>query len=123
MERAAFAPSSATPPPRSRPHLQRSRRDWRANDRSGHQEAITGMVRPVRCYGMLPLQSPRPRQHADKSFPAHGIVGFRAHDVRLVAAMQTYGIAQLLTFNAADFRGFAVVILDSQPEGPSPGSL
>lgn len=42
----------------------------------------------------------------------HNVTGFRAHDVRLVAAMQSYGITRLLTFNAADFRGFAVVILD-----------
>ena len=38
--------------------------------------------------------------------------GLPAHDVRLVAAMQSYGITRLLTFNAADFRGLAVVILD-----------
>ncbi|HEX5271602.1 MAG TPA: type II toxin-antitoxin system VapC family toxin [Gemmataceae bacterium] len=42
----------------------------------------------------------------------HVVTGFRAHDVRLVAAMQSYGITRLLTFNAADFRGLAVVILD-----------
>src|SRR5262245_1532490 len=42
----------------------------------------------------------------------HVVTGFRAHDVRLVAAMQSYGINRLLTFNAADFRGLAVVILD-----------
>ncbi len=42
----------------------------------------------------------------------HVVTGFRAHDVRLVAAMQSYGITRLLTFNAPDFRGLAVVILD-----------
>jgi hypothetical protein len=42
----------------------------------------------------------------------HGVTGFRAHDVRLVAAMQSYGITRLLTFNAADFRGLPVTILD-----------
>jgi predicted nucleic acid-binding protein len=42
----------------------------------------------------------------------HNVTGFRAHDVRLVAAMQSYGITRLLTFNAADFRGFPVVSLD-----------
>lgn len=42
----------------------------------------------------------------------HGVTGFRAHDVRLVAAMQSYGITRLLTFNALDFRGLAVGILD-----------
>jgi predicted nucleic acid-binding protein len=42
----------------------------------------------------------------------HGVTGFGAHDVRLVAAMQSFGITRLLTFNATDFRGLAVVILD-----------
>lgn len=42
----------------------------------------------------------------------HNVTGFRAHDVRLVAAMQSYGITRLLTFNAGDFRGFPIVILD-----------
>ena len=43
---------------------------------------------------------------------AHGVTGFRAHDVRLVAAMQSYGMTRLLTFNAAHFRGLQVTILD-----------
>ena len=43
---------------------------------------------------------------------AHGVTGFRAHDVRLAAAMQSYGITRLLTFNAAHFRGLPVTILD-----------
>ena len=43
---------------------------------------------------------------------AHGVTGFRAHDVRLVAAMQSYGIARLLTFNAGDFRGLPVTVVD-----------
>ena len=43
---------------------------------------------------------------------AHSVTGFRAHDVRLVAAMQSYGITSLLTFNMAHFRGLPVTILD-----------
>jgi predicted nucleic acid-binding protein len=43
---------------------------------------------------------------------AHGITGFRAHDARLVAAMQSYGINRLLTFNAAHFRGLPVTVVD-----------
>jgi predicted nucleic acid-binding protein len=43
---------------------------------------------------------------------AHGVTGFRAHDVRLVAAMQSYGITRLLTFNGAHFRDLPVTILD-----------
>ncbi len=42
----------------------------------------------------------------------YAVTGFRAHDIRLVAAMQSYGITRLLTFNATDFRRLGVVILD-----------
>jgi len=41
-----------------------------------------------------------------------GVRGVKSHDVRLVAAMQTYGIARLLTFNGDDFKMFAITILD-----------
>lgn len=43
---------------------------------------------------------------------AHGIAGYQAHDIRLVAAMQSYGVQQLLTFNARDFRGLPITVLD-----------
>ncbi len=42
----------------------------------------------------------------------HGVTGFRAHDARLVAAMQSYGIGRLLTFNVTHFRGLPVTVLD-----------
>jgi predicted nucleic acid-binding protein len=41
-----------------------------------------------------------------------GIKGLRSHDARLVAAMQSYGITRLVTFNAGDFRDFAITLLD-----------
>lgn len=41
----------------------------------------------------------------------YAVIGFRAHDVRLVAAMQCYGINRLLTFNGADFHSFPITIL------------
>lgn len=41
-----------------------------------------------------------------------GIKGFRSHDARLVAAMESYGIARLLTFNGQDFRAFAITVVD-----------
>jgi predicted nucleic acid-binding protein len=43
---------------------------------------------------------------------AHRVTGFRAHDVRLVAAMQSHGIDRLLTFNVGHFRGLPVTILE-----------
>ncbi len=50
--------------------------------------------------------------HEELSTLWHNVAGFRAHDVRLVAAMQSYGITQLLTFNTSDFSGFAIATLD-----------
>lgn len=40
------------------------------------------------------------------------IRGFKSHDARLVAAMQSYGITRLLTFDMGDFQGFAITLLD-----------
>lgn len=40
------------------------------------------------------------------------IKGFRSHDARLVAAMQSYGITRLLTFNAGDFKPFSITLVD-----------
>ena len=42
----------------------------------------------------------------------HTIKGYRAHDVRLVAAMQCYGITRLLTFNGRDFKGLGITAMD-----------
>ena len=42
----------------------------------------------------------------------HGIRGFRAHDARLVAAMQCYGITRLLTFNGGDFKSLPVTVVN-----------
>jgi predicted nucleic acid-binding protein len=44
---------------------------------------------------------------------AHACVGKSAHDARLVAAMRTHGLTELLTFNGSDFRRFpGVTVLD-----------
>jgi predicted nucleic acid-binding protein len=40
---------------------------------------------------------------------AYSVRGVQAHDARIVAAMSVYGIANLLTFNAADFRRYSEV--------------
>jgi predicted nucleic acid-binding protein len=42
----------------------------------------------------------------------HDIKGLKSHDARLVAAMQTHGIARILTFNANDFKGFPITVID-----------
>ncbi len=44
---------------------------------------------------------------------AHSVLGKRAHDARLVAAMLVHGLARLLTFNVADFvRCPGITVLD-----------
>jgi predicted nucleic acid-binding protein len=41
------------------------------------------------------------------------VSGRQAHDARLVAAMRTHGLTELLTFNGSDFRRFpGVTVLD-----------
>ena len=40
------------------------------------------------------------------------ITGTRAHDARLVATMQTYGVTRLLSFNAAHFAEYSVTVID-----------
>lgn len=39
------------------------------------------------------------------------IRGFRAHDARLVAAMESYGITRLLTFNGEHFSAFGITVV------------
>lgn len=44
---------------------------------------------------------------------SYAVSGKSAHDARLVAAMQVHGLDQLLTFNVADFRRYAIItVLD-----------
>lgn len=42
---------------------------------------------------------------------SYHIIGRRAHDARLVAAMLTHGITHLLTFNGDDFRQFSEIVV------------
>ena len=37
------------------------------------------------------------------------ISGKRAHDARLVAAMQRHGLPEIVTFNKSDFSGFSKI--------------
>jgi predicted nucleic acid-binding protein len=44
----------------------------------------------------------------------HKVPGFKAHDTRLVAAMQIYGIQNLMTFNHDDFKKYPITLLDPE---------
>jgi len=43
------------------------------------------------------------------SWSENAVHGTRAHDTRLVAAMQRHGLTYLLTFNTADFSRFTAI--------------
>jgi predicted nucleic acid-binding protein len=43
---------------------------------------------------------------------SYGIGGSKSYDVRLVAAMQAHSITRILTFNAGDFKKFAITVID-----------
>ena len=40
----------------------------------------------------------------------HSVSGKKAHDARIVAAMKTYSVTTLLTFNTSDFRRYPGII-------------
>lgn len=45
----------------------------------------------------------------------HSVLGVKAHDTRLVAAMLTHGVSHILTFNVADFRRYpGITVVDPQ---------
>ncbi len=41
---------------------------------------------------------------------AHSVSGVQVHDARLVAAMNVHGVANLLTFNVADFARYQGIV-------------
>jgi predicted nucleic acid-binding protein len=44
---------------------------------------------------------------------AHSITGIQVHDARIAAAMNAYGISQILTFNGNDFKRFSgITVVD-----------
>jgi predicted nucleic acid-binding protein len=46
-------------------------------------------------------------QHWRRLIVLYEVKGAKVHDARLIAIMQTYGLQQLLTFNAVDFSRYA----------------
>lgn len=63
----------------------------------------------------FPMLEDQPGQFAEwrKLVNTHSVSGKPAHDARYVAAMKTYGIAHILSFNVADFARFpGITVLD-----------
>lgn len=42
---------------------------------------------------------------------AHGVIGAKVHDARLVASMNVHGIDRILTFNVDDFKRYDIEVL------------
>ena len=49
-----------------------------------------------------------PRVHMEwrRLLVAHAVIGVQVHDARIVAAMNTHGIRDIVTFNLGDFRRY-----------------
>ena len=45
----------------------------------------------------------------------HAVLGKKAHDARIVAAMQVHNVSHLLTFNGDDFKRFQGIIIVIEP--------
>ena len=52
------------------------------------------------------LRSVQPHHPWRRLVVSHAVSGLETHDARIVAAMLTHGIAQILTFNGEDFRRY-----------------
>lgn len=78
-------------------------------DRNGmglsHSEAHQEIVRLERFLSMLP-ESIDVYAEWKRLVLAHNVAGVRAHDARIVAAMNVYGVRRILTFNVDDFRRY-----------------
>jgi predicted nucleic acid-binding protein len=66
-------------------------------------------------FNFLP-DAPETFQEWEKLVVQHQVVGKKAHDARLVAAMHVHGISHILTFNGADFSRY-VTINVIEPKG------
>lgn len=53
---------------------------------------------------------------------AHNVVGKSVHDARLVAAMNTNAVQEILTFNGGDFAPFQIKVLDASSIANVPSS-
>ena len=59
----------------------------------------------TRIEGFFSLLSESPEVYSEwkRLVVSYGVTGVKAHDTRIVAAMNVYGIGRILTFNSDDF--------------------
>jgi predicted nucleic acid-binding protein len=75
-------------------------------------EAAKELVALKSIFALLPDSGPIFTQWESLVWQ-YGVQGKNTHDARLVAAMLVHGVAQLLTFNAADFARYGgITVLD-----------
>ncbi len=75
-------------------------------------ECVAAMGRVVRLFPLLPDQ-PTLLAEWKSLVVAHQCQGKVSHDARLVAAMRTHGLTDILTFNVGDFRRYTgLTIID-----------
>jgi predicted nucleic acid-binding protein len=73
---------------------------------------MTSITRIRRLFPILPDQ-PTLLGEWESLVATYQCRGKLAHDTRLVAAMHTHGLTELLTFNGSDFRRFpGITVLD-----------
>jgi predicted nucleic acid-binding protein len=70
--------------------------------------AVQAEAELARLEAQFPLLPDTPAIYPEwrRLVTVHGVVGVRAHDTRLVAAMLVHGITHILTFNGEDFRRY-----------------
>jgi len=79
-------------------------------DRNGYGLAPTEADRRARIFeGKLKLLPDSLLVHQEwrKLLVSHNVSGAQVHDARLVAAMRTHGVKQILTFNEKDFARYS----------------
>lgn len=69
----------------------------------------------IRMFFILMLEDQTIFQHWQRLVSTYKVSGKTTHDARLVAAMQTHGIGNLLTFNTADFKRYSDIITVASP--------
>jgi predicted nucleic acid-binding protein len=71
-----------------------------------NEAALAEISRLSALFDLLP-DSPAILPEWLRLLDLHKIIGKRAHDTRLVAAMKTYGLSHIATFNSKDFARYA----------------
>jgi predicted nucleic acid-binding protein len=64
-----------------------------------------------RTFALLP-DDPAIHRHWKRLVAQHRVIGRRVFDIRIVAVMLVHGVERILTFNADDFAGYGVEVID-----------